>query len=216
MDGGQDRVRLPVTMRPVDDGRADALPNRYRDGQLVSGTLVSTLRQTKARMILLASCRQFVRRGSEESIPAMPRVTEFRLEAASGIVQHRRSCSDPCPIRFRATAASTLRSSHTSDLFSLGLKPSSIAFENPPACQNAKRLERVLERFFFDVDDGKRRVHDEVGRCLIDLDVAVLEAGILLRSLAVIRTIEGRPGTTYVTVRDAHGEKVHEVSTTLS
>ena len=73
-----------------------------------------------------------------------------------------------------------------------------------------------MQRFFFDVDDGKRQVRDEIGRDLFDVEFAVLEAGILIRSLAVIRTIEGRPGTTYVTVRNAHGDTVHEDSTTLA
>ena len=70
-----------------------------------------------------------------------------------------------------------------------------------------------MERFFFDVDDGRRRVRDEIGKELFDREVAVLEAGILLRSLAVIRSIEGRPGTTFVTVRAAQGETIYAAST---
>jgi hypothetical protein len=70
-----------------------------------------------------------------------------------------------------------------------------------------------LERFFFDVDDGKRQVRDAIGKDLLDRGAAVLEAGVLLRSLAVIRTLEGRPGTTLVTVRDAQGATVYAAST---
>jgi hypothetical protein len=69
-----------------------------------------------------------------------------------------------------------------------------------------------LRRYYFDVDDGRHHVHDEVGRKLTDRDVAVIEAGIILRSLSQIRVFQGRPGTTSVRVRDANGRQVYESS----
>lgn len=69
-----------------------------------------------------------------------------------------------------------------------------------------------MTRYFFDVDDGRRRVRDEVGVELIDLQVARMEAARLLQTLAELRRIEGRSGTTYVTVRNAQGETVHAAS----
>ena len=81
MEGGVDQVRFVVTMRPADDGRADVLVKLYRDGQMVSETVVSTLKETKARMILLMSRMQLFRLGYQEHVPVMPRVTEFPLGA---------------------------------------------------------------------------------------------------------------------------------------
>ena len=82
MDGGSDQVRFFVTMRPTDDGRADVLVKLYRDGQFVSETVVSTLKETKARMILLMSRMQLFRLGYQEHVPVMPRVTDAPLGAA--------------------------------------------------------------------------------------------------------------------------------------
>lgn len=69
-----------------------------------------------------------------------------------------------------------------------------------------------MQRYFFDVDDGRRQVRDEIGKPFLTRDLATLEAGTLLRTLADIRHIEGRPGTTRVIVRDEYGREVHEVS----
>jgi hypothetical protein len=74
------------------------------------------------------------------------------------------------------------------------------------------RLERWLGRYFFDVDEGERQVRDDVGKNLIDRELAVFEAGLLLQSLLEIRRITGRPGTTYVRVRDANGRRIYEGS----
>ena len=82
MDKGKEHVRFLVTMRPADDGRSDILLKLYRDGQLASETVVSTLKETKARMVLLMSRMQLFRLGYEEHVPVMPRVSEFRLGAA--------------------------------------------------------------------------------------------------------------------------------------
>lgn len=82
MDHGQGQVRFLVTMRSADEGRADVLLKIYRDGQLASETLVTTIKETKARMVLLMSRMQLFRLGYEEHVPVMPRVTEFHLQAA--------------------------------------------------------------------------------------------------------------------------------------
>ena len=72
-----------------------------------------------------------------------------------------------------------------------------------------------MSRYFFDVDDGKRQVHDEVGMELPSEDRAMVEASTLLRTLAEIRQIERRPGTTTVRVRNGDGEKIYEGSAHL-
>lgn len=81
MDSGREKVRFFVTMRPAGDGRAEVLVKLYRDGQMVSETVVSTLKETKARMVLLMSRMQLFRLGYEEHVPVMPRVTDFPLAA---------------------------------------------------------------------------------------------------------------------------------------
>ena len=72
-----------------------------------------------------------------------------------------------------------------------------------------------MPRYFFDVDDGKRQVHDVVGMELSSADRAMVEASTLLRTLAEIRRIEGRPGTTVVRVRDVDDEQIYEGSAHL-
>lgn len=72
-----------------------------------------------------------------------------------------------------------------------------------------------MPRYFFDIDDGKRQVHDVIGMDLSSADRAMVEASTLLRTLAEIRHIEGRPGTTIVTVRDFDDEKIYEGSAHL-
>ena len=72
-----------------------------------------------------------------------------------------------------------------------------------------------MPRYFFDVDDGKRQVHDKVGMELPSEDRAMVEASALLRTLAEIRQIEGRPGTTVVRVRDGDNEEIYEGSARL-
>lgn len=82
MTGGADQVRFLLTTRSSDDGYSQILLRLYRDGRLASETVVSTIREAQARMILLMSRMQLFRFGYEEHVPVMPRVTEFRSEAA--------------------------------------------------------------------------------------------------------------------------------------
>ncbi|MGI3902554.1 MAG: DUF6894 family protein [Janthinobacterium lividum] len=72
-----------------------------------------------------------------------------------------------------------------------------------------------MQRFFFDVDDGERQVHDAIGKSLVNVEMAALEADVLLRSLAALKLMQSRPGRTFVRVRDAEGKRVHEGSTYL-
>ena len=70
-----------------------------------------------------------------------------------------------------------------------------------------------MPRYFFDIDDGKRRARDEWGMELPNLERAKKEAGTLLRTLSDIRNIERRPGTSFVKVRMGGDEQVFEGST---
>lgn len=82
MDKGGDRVRFLLTMRSSNDGRAQVLLRLYRGGHLTSETVISTIKETKARMILLMSRMQLFRLGYEEHVPTMPQVAEFVFDAA--------------------------------------------------------------------------------------------------------------------------------------
>lgn len=72
-----------------------------------------------------------------------------------------------------------------------------------------------MARYFFDIDDGKRRVHDRTGMDLPSEISVLKEAGHLLLALAELRHVEDRPGVTVVRVRDSEGEQVYEGSTCL-
>ena len=82
MGNSKDQVRFCLTMRPSDDGQAVVLLRLYRGGLLASETVVSTIKETKARMILLMSRMQMFRLGYEEHVPVMPRVTDYAFKAA--------------------------------------------------------------------------------------------------------------------------------------
>ena len=69
-----------------------------------------------------------------------------------------------------------------------------------------------MRRYFFDVDEGDRQVRDDIGRTMVDPELAVVEAGVLLKSLLEIRRITSRPGTTIVRVRDDNGRRIHQAS----
>ncbi|WP_237483013.1 hypothetical protein [Lichenibacterium dinghuense] len=82
MDHSKEQVRFHLTMRPSDDGRAVVLLRLYRGGHLASETVISTIKETKARMILLMSRMQLFRLGYEEHVPVMPRTADFQFKAA--------------------------------------------------------------------------------------------------------------------------------------
>ena len=81
MVSGKGQVRFHLTMRRTDDGRAVVLLRLYHGDHFASETVISTIREAKAHMILLMSRMQLFRLGYEEHIPVMPRVTDFRVEA---------------------------------------------------------------------------------------------------------------------------------------
>jgi hypothetical protein len=81
--------------------------------------------------------------------------------------------------------------------------------------KDADGRETILRRYFFDVDDDGRQVRDKVGKELINLKAAEMQSGMLLRSLRSLRQMQGRPGTSYVSVRDVSGRKVHQASAHL-
>ena len=83
------------------------------------------------------------------------------------------------------------------------------------AITRAERAEVYLRQYFFDVDDGRHRFRDVIGKKLIDRHSAVVAARVLLRSLSQIEAFQGRPGSTYVRVREAGGRQVYEGSTHL-
>ena len=66
-----------------------------------------------------------------------------------------------------------------------------------------------MPRYFFDIDDCKRCVRDQVGMELPNDDNAMQEASTLLQTLADVRRFEGRLGTTMVKVRDSDGDEIY-------
>ena len=66
-----------------------------------------------------------------------------------------------------------------------------------------------MPRYFFDVDDGDRKVRDEVGMELIGNDSAMHEGLRLLQTLADLRQSEGRPGNTYLRIRRWDGFQLY-------
>lgn len=65
-----------------------------------------------------------------------------------------------------------------------------------------------MPRYYFDVDDGERKVRDVIGMNLGIDDLAMKEGSTLLQTLSNLRQAEDRPGTTYVRVLDTHGHQV--------
>ena len=82
MNGGVDPIRFLLSMRSSDDGCAQILLRLYQGGQPVSETVISTVKETKARMILLMSRMQLFRLGYEEHVPVMPRAMPLQLANA--------------------------------------------------------------------------------------------------------------------------------------
>ena len=69
--------------------------------------------------------------------------------------------------------------------------------------------------FFFDTDDGERRIADGSGTDLPDEAEAVEQAVSLLRDLSHARIASGAPRTFSVRVRDANGEDLYAASLQL-
>ena len=66
-----------------------------------------------------------------------------------------------------------------------------------------------MPRYFFDIDDGERKVRDDVGMELRSNDSAMQEGVRLLQTLDELRRSEGRPGSTYLRVRHSDGSHVY-------
>ena len=66
-----------------------------------------------------------------------------------------------------------------------------------------------MPRYFFDVDDGDRKVRDEVGMELIGDDSAMHEGLRLLQTLADLRQSEKRPGSAYMKIRRWDGFQLY-------
>ncbi len=65
-----------------------------------------------------------------------------------------------------------------------------------------------MPRYFFDVEDGARKIRDSTGMDLGSDDLAMKEGSTLLQTLSNLRRAENRAGTTYVRVRDGQGHEV--------
>ena len=72
-----------------------------------------------------------------------------------------------------------------------------------------------MPRFYFDTDDGVRRVHDTAGIDLTGPTDIPTEAHDLLFDLGHAEILKGRPRQFTATVRDATGAKIYRVTATL-
>ena len=70
-------IRFYLNVRPAMHGRSDVVLRLYRRGQLASETVVSTVTDDRARMVMLMCRMQLFRRGYDEHVLTLPHVGQF-------------------------------------------------------------------------------------------------------------------------------------------
>ena len=75
-------IRFYLTVRPALHRQSDVILRLYRGAQLVSETVISTVRDDKARMVMLMSRMQLFRLGYDEHVLTLPHVEHFQIEQA--------------------------------------------------------------------------------------------------------------------------------------
>lgn len=75
-------IQFYLTVRPAMYGQSDVVLRLYRSGQLASETVVSTVRDDKARMVMLMCRMQLFRQGYHEHVITLPHVNQFQIEQA--------------------------------------------------------------------------------------------------------------------------------------
>ena len=73
-----------------------------------------------------------------------------------------------------------------------------------------------MPRFFYDVDDQGRRVHDKLGIDQIDIVHALHDATFIVQLLASKRQSKAQPGVVSVTIRSENGTCLYEACATLA
>lgn len=77
-DSGE--IRFYLIIRPAMYGQSDVVLRLYRKDQLASETVVSTVKDDKARMIMLMCRMQLFRQGYDEYVLTLPHAKQFQVE----------------------------------------------------------------------------------------------------------------------------------------
>ena len=81
--GTKNQITFYLTIRPSTIGRSDVVLRLYRKGQIASETVISTVKDDRARMVMLMSRMQLFRRGYNEHVLTLPHIDHFEIEPAS-------------------------------------------------------------------------------------------------------------------------------------
>jgi hypothetical protein len=73
-------ITFYLTIRPSTFGRSDVVLRLYRRGRIASETVISTVRDDKARMVMLMSRMQLFRRGFDEHVLTLPHIDHLDVE----------------------------------------------------------------------------------------------------------------------------------------
>ena len=73
-------ITFYLSLRPATFGRSDVVLRLHRGGRVVSETVISTVRDDKARMIMLMCRMQLFRQGYDEHVLTLPHIDHVETE----------------------------------------------------------------------------------------------------------------------------------------
>ena len=73
-----------------------------------------------------------------------------------------------------------------------------------------------MPRYFFDTQERRRRIRDEIGLDLRDEATAISEASMIIFQLLEKASAERKPGAVAISIRTESGDCLYEASTTSS
>ena len=79
--GTRGEITFYLTIRPSTFGRSDVVLRLYRGERPASETVISTVRDDKARMMMLMSRMQLFRLGYDEHVPTICNAAAVTIEA---------------------------------------------------------------------------------------------------------------------------------------
>ena len=78
--GSRTGITFYLTIRPSTFGRSDVVLRLYRKGRVASETVVCTVKDDKARMVMLMSRMQLFRYGYDEHVLTLPHIDHVEIE----------------------------------------------------------------------------------------------------------------------------------------
>ena len=78
--GSRTGITFYLTIRPSTFGRSDVVLRLYRKGRVASETVVCTVKDDKARMVMLMSRMQLFRYGYDEHVLTLPHIDPVEIE----------------------------------------------------------------------------------------------------------------------------------------